>query len=171
MKRFAFAMIACGLLAGFPADAGHKKHAASAGNLELTRAWARATPPRARNGAGYLTITNHGDDADRLIGASAPVAQRAELHTHLMEGGVMKMREIAGGIEIPAGATVALEPGGRHVMMMGLHKALKDGAMFPLTLVFAKGGQLTIPVHVKKTAPAKHGHGQPHGHKTGAMPK
>jgi periplasmic copper chaperone A len=121
---------------------------------EVSNAWARATAPGAQDGVAYLTIQS--PTADRLVGASTPVAKKAELHTMSMQGMVMKMRPMA-GLDIPAGQAITLKPGGQHVMLMGLNQPLREGQSFPLTLDFAKAGPRTVTVAVEKpgaTGPA-----------------
>ena len=130
-----------------------------AGQLVIYDAWARASAGPARTGAAYVAIHNHGGP-DRLIGAATPVAERAELHTHIMEGNVMKMRPAA-AIAIAAGARVALRPGGEHLMLKGLKAPLAEGASFPLTLKFEKAGAVTVTAGVLKAGAA--GPGDPHG--------
>ncbi len=115
--------------------------------LQVTNAWARATPGKAENGAAYLTIQS--PTADRLVAAASPVAKKAELHTMSMTGMVMKMRPID-GVDIPAGKDVTLNPGGVHIMLLGLEKPLQQGQSFPLTLTFAKAGSRTVTVAVEK---------------------
>jgi copper(I)-binding protein len=121
---------------------------ATVGDLAVQGAFARATPGAARNGGAFMTIVNKGGQADTLIAASAPVAPTAELHTHIKDGDVMKMRAVE-AIEVPAGGTVKLEPGGLHVMFMGLNAPLKEGQTFPLKLKFAKAGEVEVTVDVK----------------------
>jgi copper(I)-binding protein len=123
--------------------------AAAAGELAVTGVWARASLGAAKSGAVYLTVENRGAAADRLIAAGTPAASRAALHTHIMEEGVMKMRPVAGGIEIPAGGSAVLAPGGLHVMLMGLAAPLEEGARFPLTLTFKRAAPLTVEVPVR----------------------
>ena len=115
--------------------------------LEVTNAWARATPGKAENGAAYVTIES--PTADRLVSASSPVAKRAELHTMSMQGMVMKMRPIA-GLDVPPGQSLTLKPGGEHIMLMGLNQPLHEGQSFPLTLDFEKAGPRTVTVAVEK---------------------
>jgi len=115
--------------------------------LEVTNAWARATPGKAENGAAYVTIES--PTADRLVSASSPVAKKAELHTMSMQGMVMKMRPIA-GLDVPPGQSVTLKPGGEHIMLMGLNQPLHEGQSFPLTLDFEKAGPRTVTVAVEK---------------------
>ncbi len=120
---------------------------AQTGQLEVDNAWARATPGEAATGAAYVTIQS--PTADKLVAASSPVAKKAELHTMSMEGMVMKMRPLA-SVDIPAGQAVTLQPGGMHIMLIGLAKPLKPGQTFPLTLTFAKAGSRTVDVAVEK---------------------
>jgi periplasmic copper chaperone A len=119
---------------------------AQSGGLEVNHAWARATPGKSDIGAAYLTIRS--PNADRLVAASTPVAKEAQLHTMTMQGMVMKMRPLA-AINVPAGQSVTLAPGGTHIMLMGLKSPLKAGQSFPLTLTFAKAGQRTVDVAVE----------------------
>jgi copper(I)-binding protein len=109
--------------------------------------WARASV--GRNGAAFMTVANTGTSDDRLVAAKGNVARRVELHTHLMEGNVMKMRQVD-AIPVPAGRSVTLKPGGLHVMMIGLEKKLVEGESFPLTLVFEKAGEITVTVPIGK---------------------
>ncbi|MBP2311844.1 copper chaperone PCu(A)C [Azospirillum soli] len=118
------------------------------GTVAVTEPWARAGTPAARSGAAFMTIKNGGTEADRLVGAETPVAEKAELHTHLMDNGVMKMREVD-AIELPPGESVALRPGGLHVMLMGLKQPLTQGGRFPVTLTFAKAGAVTVEVPIQ----------------------
>jgi hypothetical protein len=133
------------LVAGLVLAAG----AASAQNdqVQVSNAWARATPGSAQTGAVYVTIQSPTED--RLVAASTPVAKKAELHTMSMEGMVMKMRPVA-GIDIPAHQAVTLHPGGMHIMLVGLAKPLEVGQSFPLTLTFAKAGRRIVNVTVQK---------------------
>ncbi len=137
------------------------------GGLTVSQAWARASAGMTANGAVFLTIANHGTAADRLVGVSSPVCDSAQLHTHLMTNGVMRMRPVD-GIDVPAGGTVELKPGGLHVMLLGLKAPLTMGESFPLTLNFAKAGAVTAEVKVLSVGamgmagggamPGMHGH-------------
>jgi len=119
--------------------------------------WARATPPTAKNGAAYFAIHNQGKMADKLVSASADVAKKVEIHNHINEGGVMKMRKVEGGITIPAGGMAELKPGGYHIMFMGLHAPLKEGDSFPMTVTFEKAGAKQLTVKIMKMG-MKKGH-------------
>lgn len=118
-----------------------------AGDISVSGAWSRASAGMARAGAGFMTITNAGAGADRLLSAATPVSETAELHTHIKDGDVMRMRQVE-AIEVPAGQSVALQPGGLHVMLMSLKEPLKEGQTFDLTLTFEKAGAMTVPVTV-----------------------
>lgn len=120
-----------------------------AGDLEIDQPWSRTTAPQAQNGAAYVTVTNHGSTADRLIEARSPVAATVELHTHDVDSdGVMRMREVE-AIDLPAGEVTALRPGGLHVMLIGLENRLVEGEQFPLTLVFDEAGVVEVEVQVE----------------------
>ncbi len=114
------------------------------GSLKISSPWARATPKGASVGGGYMTITNNGNAPDRLVGGSTDVSKSFEVHEMKMDGGVMKMRPVAGGIEIKPGQTVILDPSGYHVMFVGLKDQLKQGGHFKATLQFAKAGKVDV---------------------------
>lgn len=137
--------------------------------IDVTDAWSRALPPVSTNGAAYVTLMNSSHNAYKLVGASSPIAQRAELHRHSMEGGVMKMRPVT-SVELPPGKKVEFKPGVLHVMLIGLKKPLKQGDRFPLTLRFAHTPPVTVEVVVQATdATGPEGMGQAHasGHGDG----
>jgi hypothetical protein len=114
---------------------------------QASGAWARPTVAGQSAGGGFVTITG-GSAPDRLLAARAEVSTSVELHEMKMEGSTMRMREVA-GIDIPAGQTVKLEPGGLHVMFIGLKAPLANGSSFPLTLRFEKAGDVTVQMQVK----------------------
>jgi len=118
--------------------------------VKVDGAWARPTVQGQAAGGGFLKITG-GAAADKLVSASAGVSKTVELHTMVMEGNVMRMREI-GAIDVPAGKTVELKPGGLHVMFIGIHKPLKNGDSFPLTLRFEKAGEVKVEMKVMTQA-------------------
>lgn len=121
---------------------------AKVGTMEIHDAWARATPAKAPAGGAFLTLINTGTAADTLVAASGTVARSVELHTHKVEGDVMRMMKVD-GVEVPAGATVAMAPGGYHIMLIGLEAPLVEGTSFPLELTFAQAGKVTVTVDVK----------------------
>jgi hypothetical protein len=116
----------------------------TAGSLKISAPWARATPKGAGVGGGYMKITNTGTEPDRLVGGVSGVSSRFELHEMSMADGVMKMRQLAGGLEIKPGQTVELKPGGYHVMFMGLKQQLVEGQRFKATLHFEKAGKVDV---------------------------
>jgi copper(I)-binding protein len=110
--------------------------------VSAERPWTRATPPGAKVGAGFMVLKNAGA-ADRVVGASSPVAGRVEMHITVREGEVMKMREVK-GYDVPAGGSFELKPGGAHLMLMDLKRPIKKGDKVPLTLKLEKGGELKL---------------------------
>jgi copper(I)-binding protein len=118
-----------------------------AGDLTIETPWARATPKGSEVGAGYLTIKNDGATADRLTGVSVDFAT-AEVHEMKMANGVMRMREVTGGLEIPAHATVKLAPNGYHVMFVGLKHPLAKGETVKATLTFEHAGTVAVDMPV-----------------------
>lgn len=133
------------------------------GDLKIMKPWTRATPPNAKVGGGYLTIMNTGSAADRLVSATSAVAGKVEVHDMKVENGVMKMRPLTDGLEIPAGETVSLAPGGFHVMFMKLAESFKEGEMVKATLVFEKAGSVEVMFPIAAIGAADGGH-KKHGH-------
>ena len=119
------------------------------GTLSITQLWARPAPINGGNGAAYLSITNNGQQPDRLVSVSGEIAKQVQLHRMSMENNIMRMREIEGGIELPAGQTVRLSAGGMHIMMLGLRHPLKAGEHFALTLHFEHAGDVEVKVKVQ----------------------
>ncbi len=111
---------------------------------------ARETPPGVKVGAGYLTITNNGKEDDKLISVTGDVSPLIQIHTMSIEDNVMKMQEVKGGLEIPAGKSVQLQAGGKHIMFMNLPKQLKAGDKHKAILVFEKAGEIEITFNVEK---------------------
>jgi copper(I)-binding protein len=143
-RTLAYVVCLTGLLAA-PARAEEVK----AGDLVITQAWSRATPNGAKIGSGYLTIENKGAAADRLIGGSAEVAGKVEVHEMAMKNGVMTMRPLDNGLAIDPGKTVKLAPGGYHLMIFDLKSPLKQGDKLPLTLEFEKAGKVKVTLDVQ----------------------
>ncbi len=129
------------------------------GQLEISQPWARATAPTAPAGGGFLTIANRGTATDRLIAVRTSVAEQAQIHEMKMDGNVMRMRELEHGLEIPAGATVTLAPGGFHLMLMGLKKPLTKDTRVPLTLVFEKAGSIDVELAIEAMGATSRAHG------------
>ena len=156
MKHFLIVFISS-LGIAFPALANDYMH----GDMHIVRPWSRPLPAVSSNGAAYVTLMNMGDAPDTLVSASTPAAERAELHTHIMEGGMMKMRHV-GAIEIPAGGTIALEPGGLHIMLFGLTEPFVEGKTYPLKLRFERAGEVEVTVTIME--PAEGGSSMQHDH-------
>lgn len=144
LKRslLAFALLLAGAPAGFAADI-------KAGDLVISEPWSRATPGSAKTGAGYLTIQNKGSAPDRLVAVTGDIAGRIEVHEMAVNNGVMTMRPLDKGLEIEPGKTVALAPGGYHLMLMELKSPLKQGDKLPLTLEFEKAGKVAVTLDVQ----------------------
>jgi copper(I)-binding protein len=121
---------------------------AQTGPITLDHVWARATPPGAKTGAIYMTITDTGAP-DRLTGASTPVAATAEVHETTNDNGVMRMRPV-GSLFIQPGKPVTFRPGGYHLMLTGLKQPLTAGQSFPVTLTFEHAGPVSATVTVEK---------------------
>ena len=124
-------------------------HGYKLGALEIGHPWARATAPTAPAGGGFLKVTNTGTVPDRLISARSTAAKQVQIHEMKMDGNIMRMRELEQGLEIPAGATVTLAPGGLHLMLMGLVAPFEKGARVPVTLVFEKAGSIDVELAVE----------------------
>ncbi len=136
------------------------------GDLVIAQPWSRATPGGAKVAGGYVTITNTGSGPDRLVGGSAAVAGRVEVHEMAVDSGIMKMRQLEAGLPLPAGQTVRLAPGGLHLMLMDLKSGLKQGETVPVTLEFEKAGKVDVPFQVEAVGAGKKsdaGHGDHKG--------
>ena len=131
-------------------------HSYQLGALKIGHPWARATV--AANGGAYLSVENTGATPDKLIRASTDIAATAELHTHIKDGEIMRMRAVQ-AIDIPPGQKIVLAPGGYHIMLLGLKKKLVEGERFPLTLEFEKAGKVVVDIAIDKPgAGAEHQH-------------
>lgn len=165
MIRLLRAALAAAILVVTPAFAhdGAVHH----GPLNISGPFTRATLPNAPVAGGFLTIENTGAEADLLISATSDVAGETQIHEMAMEGDVMKMRQLVDGLEIPAGETVVLAPGGFHIMFMGLKQPLVEGESVTVTLTFEKAGSVDVVLPVEAAAadaPHAMHHGQAAGH-------
>lgn len=147
------------------ADAGD----VTVGDLVISKPWTRVTPPGAKVAGGFLTITNKGKSADRLVGGSAEIAGRIEVHEMTMDAGIMKMHELASGLEIKPGETVELKPGSYHVMFMELKSSPVEGTPVKGTLKFEKAGETSVaydvaPLGAKSSGGMDHGQMNHDGH-------
>lgn len=140
MSRFAVPAMAAALTFAF---AG----AAWADGVSVTDGWARARVPTARAGGAYVTLTNTGAAPDALIAAASPVADVVEIHTHRHVDGVMRMEQVE-SVPLPPGETVTFQPGGLHIMLIGLREPLTEGKTFPVTLTFQTAPPVSVDVQV-----------------------
>ena len=141
-------------------------HEYKAGDIEVDHPWSRATPPGAKVAAGYFVIRNKGSESDRLVSVSSEISARGEIHEMSVSAeGVMTMRPVPAGIEIPAGGEVALKPGSYHLMFMELKQGPKEGERFKGVLTFEKAGSVEVEFAVEAMgAGGGHGGGHPASH-------
>lgn len=118
-------------------------------DLMIHDAYARATPPNSPTSAVFLTLMNHSDNNRSIVSASSPASGKVELHTHVKEGDVMKMRQVA-NIDVPANTTVELKPGGLHIMLFDLKQAFNEGGNIEVTVNYADGSSQTFAAPIKK---------------------
>jgi len=148
MTRFSAALVAA-VLTTLPAAAG------AADGLSVENAWSRPNLPD-RPAAAYMTLGNSGNEAARLVAASSPAFERVELHTTREEDGVMKMIALD-SVAVPAGGTVAFEPGGNHLMLFGAERLFEEGERYTVTLEFEGGEEMTVTVAVARRGGMDHG--------------
>ena len=115
--------------------------------IEIENAWARATPPGAETAAGYVTIRNKSSSPDHLIRVASPLAARVEMHVHIHDGDVMRMRQVK-GYDIPAKGSLELKPGGGHLMFVDIQRPFKEGEKIPVTLRFERAGERKVVFNV-----------------------
>jgi len=157
--------IACATMLVYFLAAPARAEEVTAGDLVITQAWSRATPGGAKIAGGYLTIQNKGSAADRLIGGSADVADKVQVHEMATTNGVMTMRRLDKGLSIEPGKTVKLAPGGYHLMLLDLKSPLKQGDQVPVTLEFEKAGKVKLTFDVQGVgAKGPAGAGETGGH-------
>ena len=126
-------------------------------NIKISHAWARATASSAKNGAVFIPLLNSGKVQDALIAASTPVAELVEIHETVKHGEIHKM-EHQHDLQLVPNKPVAMRPGGKHLMLMGLKQQLKEDDKFPMTLEFAKAGKIEIEVWVHAAGATSGGH-------------
>ena len=160
MLRLLRAALAAAILVVTPAFAHNG--VTHLGPINISLPFTRATLPNAPVAGGFLTIENTGTEPDRLISAASDIADDTQIHEMAMQGDVMKMRPLAEGLEIPAGETVVLAPGGFHIMFMGLKQALVEGETITVTLTFEKAGTVDVLLPIEAAAAdaptAEHAH-------------
>ena len=115
--------------------------------IEIENAWARATPPGAEIAAGYMTIRNKSSSPDHLIRVASPLAARVEMHVHIHDGDVMRMRQVK-GYDIPASGSLELKSGGAHLMFVDIKQPFKEGEKIPVTLRFERAGEMKVEFRV-----------------------
>jgi copper(I)-binding protein len=127
--------------------------------IQVEKPWARATAPGAKVAGGYMVMRNTGAAADRLVSASSPAAAKVELHVHVNDNGVMRMREVR-GYDVPAKGAFELRPGGAHLMFLDIKRPFKEGEKVPVKLKFDKAGEVSTEFRVgrlgESAAPAAH---------------
>jgi hypothetical protein len=154
----ASALSLAALLGSVPVSQAHEF---KAGDIAIGHPWSRQTPEGAKVAGGFLKLTNTGATADRLVGVSSPISMKGEVHEMAVDDkGVMTMRPVEGGIEIPAGGSVELKPGSYHLMFMGLTSRPVEGESFEATLEFEKAGKVEVEFAVEAMggAPKHDGH-------------
>lgn len=136
-----------------------------AGSIEIGDPWSRATPGGAKVAGGFLVLKNTGATADRLVSVTAPFAGKVQIHEMTLANGVMTMRPLEAGLEVPAGGTVTFKPGSYHIMFMDLKQPLKVGEVVDGTLTFEKAGSVQVQFKVQgigagagSAAPPAEGH-------------
>jgi copper(I)-binding protein len=117
--------------------------------ISVEDTWARPVLAAGGNGAVFFRLVNTGNEADQLVGGESPVAGAVEVHKTTMDEGVMQMEHIP-GLEVPAKREVLLEPGGYHVMLIGVNTSLALGDTLPITLRFEKSGEIQMEVQVRE---------------------
>ncbi len=141
----------------------HAVTTAQATGMHIGQAWSRMSAPNAP-GAVFVDVSNFTGQDDILIKASSPISNKIELHTHINDKGVMRMREVKGGIPLPNKANTSLQPGGYHIMLMSLDKPLQVGQTFPITLTFKKAPAKTVTVTVNNGQGQTMNHGDHNMH-------
>jgi hypothetical protein len=132
--------------------------------LQIGHPWAKPSLEGVKAGAAFFTVTNNGDADDKLLSAQSEAAETAELHAHILNADVVKMRKLDDGVTAPARATLKFEPGGLHVMLIGLKRKLAEGDKIPMTLTFEKAGPIAVEVNVEKGPAEPQGGGHGHQH-------
>jgi copper(I)-binding protein len=127
--------------------------AQGARDIEIDKAWSRATAPGAKIAAGYMVVRNKAARPDRLLGASSAAAAKVELHVTLKDGEVLRMREVK-AYDVPAKGSFELKPGGAHMMLVDIKRPFKEGEKVPVTLRFEHAGEVKTELLVSKGAPS-----------------
>lgn len=160
VSRLLFTAFVAALLALSPASA----HDYEQGGILVVHPWTKESV--GKNAAVYMSLENKGDEVDRLIGVETELAEEAELHTHLVENNVVRMRRVE-AFEVHPGTPTVLKQGSHHIMLIRLKKPLREGELAPLTLVFERAGKIKVEAYIEAWAesdgaPEKH-HKHNHG--------
>ena len=142
----------------------HHKHDHKKQTIIIEQAQARETPPSAKVGAGYLKIINTSKTADTLVSVSGDIAPIIEIHAMTQIDNTIRMEQLKDGVTIPAGETIKLAPGGKHLMFLNLQNQLKAGELYKVTLRFAKAGEIVVDFPVKKVTSDDNSNGAHHNH-------
>jgi copper(I)-binding protein len=143
LYRFSKIMLIAAALTAFVSSSPAAAH-----DITVRQAWSRATPKAAKVAGGYLTIENRGIQPDRLLSASSGAAAKVEIHQMSMQDGIMTMRPRDDGLAIAPDATVTLEPGGDHIMFIGLTAPFEEGQRVPVSLNFERAGKIEMSFDV-----------------------
>lgn len=123
----------------------HQMETVAAGTIAVSGGWVRAAGEGVRMSAGYATISNTGEEPDRIVALTSPIAEAVELHESVEENGRSMMRPVT-GLEVPAGGEISLAPGGYHLMLIGVAAPLVEGESYDITITFETAGELTVPM-------------------------
>ncbi len=145
---YSFRLLIVFLFSIFPMVVDATNESVGLDGLVVSTSWSQALPAVAKNGVAYLIIKNNSTRQDKLISASSPIAERVEIHSHQHIDGVMRMRKVE-HVDLAQGTATIFEPGGLHVMLIGLKEPLKKDLIFPLSLIFMNAGELVTNVTVR----------------------
>lgn len=143
LNRFA-TMLAATLIATTLHTTAVLAHSYKTGAISIAHPWSRQTAPGQSVGGGFLVVNNASDREDRLVSITSPASVDVQLHTMSMDNGVMRMRQVTGGLTVPAHGKLELKPGSFHVMFIGLKAPFTLGARIPATLTFKHAGTVKV---------------------------
>lgn len=124
-------------------------HDYTLGSLSIDHPWARATAPGAPVGGGFMSISNTGEEPDRLLGGSADFATEVQIHESSMADGMMRMQHRPDGVSVPEGGALVLRPGSYHLMFVGLQRRLVEGERETVTLEFERAGEIEVELTIE----------------------
>ncbi|NHK26992.1 copper chaperone PCu(A)C [Parvularcula flava] len=145
LAGFAAILLTLAACSGQDTPEPHEMETVAAGTVAISGGWVRAVGEGVRMSAGYGTISNTGNEPDRIVALTSPVAEAVELHESVEEDGRSMMRPVT-GLEVPAGGEVTLAPGGYHIMLIGVAAPLVEGETYDITITFENAGELTVPM-------------------------